>query len=89
MRPADFARDAKYSDDYARVLPTGQKQMLLVDVVLGRWAQGAQGDRMCPLLPGELFKRHDSMVNQIVNPSIFVVQNPAQAYPAYLVTYHF
>ena len=36
-----FARDAKYSDHYARQLPSGQKQMLLVDVVVGRWAKGA------------------------------------------------
>ena len=62
--------------------------MLLVEVVVGKWSQGAPGLKMCPLLPGDQCVRHDSLVDNIVNPSIFVVQNPAQAYPAYLITYH-
>ena len=37
-----FARDAKYSDDYARI-HGGAKQMMLVDVLLRRSAQGAKG----------------------------------------------
>ena len=35
-----FARDAKYSHDYASTLPNGQKQMFVVQVVTGRWTQG-------------------------------------------------
>ena len=83
-----FARDAKYSDDYARTLPSGQKQMLVVEVLVGRWALGAEGMSMCPLLPGEQYKRYNSLVNNVANPSIFVVQHSNQAYPAYLLTYH-
>jgi len=57
-RHRDFARDACYSDGYARTLPSGQQQMLLVDVVVGlAWARGSSGDKMRPLLPGEQFKR--------------------------------
>ena len=37
---AYFARDAKYSHDYAATLPTGQKQMFVVQVATGRWTQG-------------------------------------------------
>ena len=83
-----FARDAKYSDDYARSLGgSGQKQMLLVDVLVGRFAQGKEGMKVCPLLPGAEFARYNSLVDRPTDPSIFVVQHSNQAYPAYLITY--
>ena len=53
--PPDFARDACYSADYARTLPSGQSQMLLADVVVGQWVRGGPGIKMCPTLPGEQF----------------------------------
>ena len=81
-----FARDAKYSDDYARSYG-GAKQMMLVDVLLGRSAQGAKGMKMYPLLPGQNFARYNSLANDPTDPSIFVVQHSNQAYPAYLITY--
>lgn len=83
-----FARDCKYSDDFARSLGgSGQKQMLLVDVLVGKCAQGAEGMQVCPLLPGEAFARYTSLVDIPADPSIFVVQHSNQAYPAYLITY--
>ena len=82
-----FARDAKYSNEYARRLASGKKQMLLVDVLVGRSAQGAKGMKKCPLLPGESFVRCNSLVDSIANPLIFVVQHSNQAYPSYLITY--
>jgi poly [ADP-ribose] polymerase 7/11/12/13 len=83
-----FARDAAYSHDYACRLANGQKQMLLAEVVVGRWAKGQKGLKECPLLPGEAYRRYNSLVNDVANPSIFVVQHTSQAYPAYLITYH-
>ena len=82
-----FARDARYSDDYAARLPTGEKQMLAVDVVVGRWAQGRQGLNECPLVRGERFVRHNCLVNDVTDPTIFVIQHSSQAYPAHLITY--
>jgi len=82
-----FARDARYSDDYAYRLPSGWKQMLAAKVVVGRWTKGTQGIKICPLLPGDQYKRYDSLVNDESNPSIFVVQHSVAAYPAYLITY--
>ena len=60
------ARDSKYSDNYAKALPSDgtqklHKQMLLVDVLLGQSKQGEQGMKMCPLLPGEKHKRYNSL----------------------------
>jgi len=83
-----FARDARYSDDYARTLPSGDKQMMLVDVLVGLSTQGAQGMKVCPFLPGQSYARYNSLVNRVQDPSIFVVQHIYQAYPSYLVTYH-
>lgn len=83
-----FARDAKYSDSYAARLPTGQKQLLLVQVAVGRFCQGQQGMKICPVVPGTQYRRYDSMVDKPADPTIFVVQHSAQAYPAYLFTYH-
>ncbi len=43
---------------------------------------------MCPLLPGEKYRRYNSLVDNEADPSIFVVQHSSQAYPAYLLTFH-
>ena len=51
-----FARDAKYSDDYALKMPGGQKKMIVAEVVVGKWVQGKKGMKLYPLLPGEKFK---------------------------------
>ena len=75
-----FARDARYSDEYARTLPSGDKQMMLVDVLVGLSIQGAQGDKVCPFLPGQSYARYNSLVNRVQDPSIFVVQHSNQAY---------
>jgi poly [ADP-ribose] polymerase 7/11/12/13 len=83
-----FARDARYSNDYARTLPSGDKQMMLVDVLVGLSTQGAQGMKVCPFLPGQSYARYNSLVNRVQDPSIFVVQHSNQAYPSYLITYH-
>lgn len=82
-----FARDAKYSDAYAHKLPSGRKQMLVVDVLVGRYTQGAEGMKVCPFVPGEKYTRFNSLVDNMQHPSIFVVQHSDQAYPKYLITY--
>ena len=37
---------------------------------------------------GQQYARYNSLVNNVKDPSIFVVQHSSQAYPAYLITYH-
>jgi len=82
-----FARDAEYSNKYARKIGNGQKQMLVAEVLVGRWTKGQKGMKVYPLLPGEQYKKYNSLVDHVVNPSIFVVQHSNEAYPAYLLTY--
>ncbi len=57
-------------------------------VLLGRWVQGAKGVKCCPFLPGDTYRRYNSLVDDVDAPAIFVVQESGQAIPAYLVTYH-
>ena len=83
-----FARDAGYSHDYATVLSSGQKQMIVADVVVGRWTRGQRGMNQCPVIEGERYARYNSLVDKVDNPRIFVVQHSSQAYPAYVITYH-
>jgi hypothetical protein len=84
-----FARDARYSNGgYARILPNGQKQLIVAEVLVGRWTKGTKGMKKPPLLPGEQFKKYNSLVNDDADPAIFVVQHSNEAYPAYLLTYH-
>lgn len=84
-----FARDAQYSDSgYACTLPSGQKQLLLVRVLVGRYCRGQRGMKLYPLLPGEQYKRYNTLVDNEKDPSIFVVDKGSMAYPAYLITYH-
>ena len=84
-----FARDARYSNNgYANTLPTGQRQLIVAEVLVGKWTKGRRGMSNYPLLPGEQFKKYNSLVDNVVNPSIFVVQHSNEAYPAYLLTYH-
>ena len=83
-----FASTARYSHGgYVKSLPSGCKQVFLVDVLVGRSAQGRKGLKMCPLLPGQRYARYNSLVDNVNNASIFVVQHSNQAYPSYLITY--
>jgi hypothetical protein len=88
VRPPPPHLVRRYSDDYAKVLPTGQKQLIVAQVALGRSTAGARGMKICPMLPGEKYVRFDSLVNDEADPAIFVVQHSSQAYPAYVITYH-
>jgi poly [ADP-ribose] polymerase 7/11/12/13 len=85
-----FARDASYSDSYACRTASGKKKMLVVDVVVGLWTQGCKGLKQMPLLPqaGGGYLRYHSLVDSTEDPSVFVVQQTGQGYPAYLITYH-
>ena len=83
-----FHRAAWYSDDYAYHIPhTNHKQFFICEVVVGKWECGHPGMKMPNNLPGSTVKRYHSFVDNVHNPSIFVVQQGASAYPSYLVTY--
>jgi hypothetical protein len=64
--------------------------MLLTEVIVGKWAQGALGVSNYPKASGTRDNQYrfcDSLVNQPENPSIFAIPHANQAYPAYVITY--
>ena len=79
-----FARDASYSMDF-----TGgsRRVMYLARVLVGRYCEGNSRMKKPPPINSEqpeiLF---DSMVDNINDPSIFVVYHDNQSYPEYLIT---
>jgi poly [ADP-ribose] polymerase 7/11/12/13 len=83
-----FARDASYSDSYACRTTLGTKKMLAVKVLVGLTTQGKSGLKQMPRLCGGEYVCYHSLVDNVDNPSIFVVQQTGQGYPAYLITYH-
>ena len=84
---ADWRRE-RWQLTGARTLPARGRRVRQVETAVGRCAKGEQGMRHPPVLPGGgLGLRYDTLVNDVRNPSIFVVPRSNQAYPAYELTY--
>ncbi|KAK3583836.1 hypothetical protein CHS0354_022881 [Potamilus streckersoni] len=84
-----FARDAKYSHSYTNSSNTAAvRYMFLAKVLVGEYTTGCPNYTRPPEKPGatahQLF---DSCVNNVDNPSIFVVFDLNQCYPEYLICY--
>uniref|UniRef100_UPI003AAEBC39 protein mono-ADP-ribosyltransferase PARP12-like n=1 Tax=Centroberyx gerrardi TaxID=166262 RepID=UPI003AAEBC39 len=80
-----FARDAEYSHHY-----TGQsdvRSMFVSRVLVGDFTQGSYDYLRPPSKDGGEMCFYDSCVDNIRNPSIFVVFEKHQIYPEYLLQY--
>jgi hypothetical protein len=85
-----FARDASYSHRFAGLLPSGKRQMLVNEVLVGVSTIGKKGTKLYPKVPGakNSSTRYHSLVDNVSDPTIFVVARSTAAYPAFLITYH-
>ncbi|KAK3583834.1 hypothetical protein CHS0354_022879 [Potamilus streckersoni] len=84
-----FARDAKYSHSYTNSsITTSDRYMFLAKVLVGEYTTGSASYAQPPDKP-EATAHHlfDSFVNNVDNPSIFVVFDLKQCYPEYLICY--
>ncbi|KAL7857938.1 hypothetical protein AOLI_G00180400 [Acnodon oligacanthus] len=81
-----FARDAKYSHSYTDN-QSGNRCMFVCRVLVGEYTNGRSDYLRPPLKNGEDTIFYDSCVNDISNPSIFVVFEKHQVYPEYLIQY--
>ena len=81
---AYFARDAEYSHDFTK---GPERYMFVVNVLVGQYALGAGSYRRPPELPGRR-ELYDSCVNDMTDPSIFVLFDKNQYYPQYLIKYY-
>ncbi|XP_024150472.1 protein mono-ADP-ribosyltransferase PARP12 [Oryzias melastigma] len=80
-----FARDAKYSHSY-----TGNDQLRTIfisHVLIGSYTRGSSEYRRPPSKDGGDVNFYDSCVDNVQNPSIFVVFDKPQIYPEYLIQY--
>ena len=86
-----FARDASYSHRLAGQLPSGKRQMLVNEVLVGLSTIGKKGTKLYPKVPGakNSSTRYHSLVDNVSDPTIFVVAHSTAAYPAFLITYHY
>ncbi len=87
-----FARDAQNSHNYTERKNdelTGhiQRKMVLNRVIVGEWVQGAPEIKKFPLAKGEQYRQYNSLVNDVKDPFIFVIQHSNQVYPSYVITY--
>ncbi|XP_058272638.1 protein mono-ADP-ribosyltransferase PARP12-like [Hemibagrus wyckioides] len=81
-----FTRDARSSHSYTDKSGT-DKCMFLCRVFIGEYSNGHPSYIHPPLKDGETDVFYDSCVNDINNPSIFVVFEKHQVYPEYLIQY--
>uniref|UniRef100_A0AAY4EIH2 Poly [ADP-ribose] polymerase 12-like n=1 Tax=Denticeps clupeoides TaxID=299321 RepID=A0AAY4EIH2_9TELE len=79
-----FARDAKYSHAYTS--STGDRCMFACRVLVGNYTKGQSHYRHPPSKDGG-HTLYDSCVNDVHDPSIFVVFEKQQVYPEFLITY--
>ncbi|XP_062374760.1 protein mono-ADP-ribosyltransferase PARP12-like isoform X2 [Sardina pilchardus] len=80
-----FARDASYSHRYTSW--EGTRAMFVCRVLVGEPAQGNPSLLRPPAKNGEDTRLYDSCVDDVCNPSIFVIFEKHQVYPEYLLQY--
>uniref|UniRef100_A0A8C6UDR2 Poly [ADP-ribose] polymerase 12 n=1 Tax=Neogobius melanostomus TaxID=47308 RepID=A0A8C6UDR2_9GOBI len=80
-----FARDASYSHRYTGT--SDVRLMFVSRVLIGEFTKGSPEFRRPPSKDGGHVNLFDSCVNDVENPSIFVVFEKHQIYPEYLLQY--
>ncbi|MCI4391758.1 hypothetical protein PGIGA_G00137990 [Pangasianodon gigas] len=84
-----FAVKSSYSlsDTYSPPNADGHKFIFVARVLTGDFTQGKHDMRAAPLREGSgMPMRFHSVVDNVKEPSLFVIFNDTQAYPQYLIT---
>uniref|UniRef100_A0A3Q1FPB5 Poly (ADP-ribose) polymerase family, member 12a n=1 Tax=Acanthochromis polyacanthus TaxID=80966 RepID=A0A3Q1FPB5_9TELE len=81
-----FAKDASYSDRYAKIRGTPNKIMFVALVLVGEYTKG-KSSYVRPPPKGGSWTLYDSCVDSESNPSIYVIFDKQQIYPEYLINY--
>ncbi|XP_060945028.1 protein mono-ADP-ribosyltransferase PARP14-like [Limanda limanda] len=84
-----FAVNANYSaqDTYSKPNLIGEKCMYLCQVLTGDYAVGKAGLIEPPVKSNKAPQLYDSVVDNMANPSMFIIFHDVQAYPEYLITF--
>ncbi|ESO95134.1 hypothetical protein LOTGIDRAFT_117519, partial [Lottia gigantea] len=83
-----FAVSSSYSVGYAKGVQ-GQRQMYQCKVLVGEYTKGNSSYRVPPAKQGlsSVSSVYESLVDNVSNPSMFVIFHDTQAYPEYLITF--
>ncbi|NWS68296.1 PAR12 polymerase, partial [Crotophaga sulcirostris] len=81
-----FARDASYAHQYCSSR-SGRYSMFVAKVLVGEFVQGNSEYVRPPPKPSNSNRFYDSCVNNLTDPSIFVIFEKHQIYPAYILEY--
>ena len=83
-----FSTMTAYSHEYSKYQAgKGPYYMIRARVITGRYCLGEEGMICAPRIDENSGKQYDSVVNDVDNPSIFVVFRDAAAYPQHVVQY--
>ncbi|XP_050180095.1 protein mono-ADP-ribosyltransferase PARP12-like [Myiozetetes cayanensis] len=83
-----FARDADYSHEYCSARG-GRYTMFVAQVLVGDFVQGNSEYCRPPARASNSNRLYDSCVDDPTDPSIFVIFEKQQIYPAYILEYSF
>ncbi|XP_017660157.1 PREDICTED: poly [ADP-ribose] polymerase 12-like isoform X2 [Lepidothrix coronata] len=81
-----FARDASYSHQYCSAR-SGRYTMFVAQVLVGDFVQGNSEYCRPPARASNSNRLYDSCVDDPIDPSIFVIFEKQQIYPAYILEY--
>ncbi|XP_072025906.1 protein mono-ADP-ribosyltransferase PARP14-like isoform X2 [Amphiura filiformis] len=83
-----FARDASYSNGYAKPSgPNNYQHMFYCKILTGEYTIGNPTYIAPPAKPNNPSDLYDSLVDRDPNPSVFVIFHDSQAYPEYLIIF--
>lgn len=80
-----FARDAKYSNHFTS--ESDVKSMFLARLLIGEYTKGSPSYVRPPRKDNRGISLFDSCVDNVANPSIYVIFERQQIYPEYLLQY--
>uniref|UniRef100_A0A3P9DLH6 Poly [ADP-ribose] polymerase n=1 Tax=Maylandia zebra TaxID=106582 RepID=A0A3P9DLH6_9CICH len=84
-----FAVNGSYSANPGYSMPAadGSQRVFVARVLTGVYTQGNSSMKVPPPRSNQPDDRYDCLVDQIANPSMFIIFNDNQAYPDYLITF--
>ncbi|XP_039625416.1 protein mono-ADP-ribosyltransferase PARP12-like isoform X1 [Polypterus senegalus] len=81
-----FARDASYSHSYSNAR-CSENILFVARVLVGKFIKGSSSYNRPPSKDGSNMNFYDSCVDNVDNPSIFVIFDRCQIYPSYVIEY--
>ena len=81
-----FAVKSSYSANYAQVNGQGHKYIIQARVITGEWCKSSPQMKATPYKPNSP-QQYECAVDDVNNPTIYVVFEDAYAYPDYIIKF--